>query len=583
MSWEEFNKRSHFVCDYVTKWAREKPNDVALIDADDGKYVTWGMFQQNIYMYALELIEMGYQKGDIIITQLPLLLEHIYLIYACYKIGVIICPLDFRLKENEVIRCVQLLKAKAKMFIAPDDTDSEDKFGRSKFYPFKQHTIAVKKNCPYIKHFMQLGLEEDAPKGSVGILNFIQSIRKKWLKFSKNPQLRGEKIALVDEYAKKVEEYDPVLIIYTTGSTGFPKPSLLSNIGMTSTQMCMTKGMGVTNKDRILINLPPSHVAGTTMQLGTGISAGIVCVVLHAFKADKTMKSIQDYKITVFGQIPSLFVLEWRLPDYKEYDLSSLRYVLYGGQGVSKRFLEKMSTMAPHIGSGLGMTEMTGFVSYTPLEASIDDIADNLGYGFPITPLSIRKPMNEDGTAGEELPDGEVGEICYSGPQRFVGYFGNEEATNSVLSKPLDPSDKWSIVYYTGDMGFKSDKGNLHLAGRRKFILKPKGYQVYPPEVEAYIEKLPEVTMAGVIGHEHEIFSEGIIAFVEMKKGKKFDLKKIKEHYNDLAAYKRPLLTIPIDEMPLNRIDKTDYLVLKNMVGKYIEEERARGGWDAAS
>jgi acyl-CoA synthetase (AMP-forming)/AMP-acid ligase II len=581
MSWEEFNKRSHFVCDYVEKWAKDKPEDIVLIDADDGKYVTWELFQNNIYMYALELIDMGYKKGDIIITQLPLLLEHIYLMYACYKIGVIICPLDFRLKEDEVVRCTQLLEKKARMFIHPDDTDSEDRFGKKKFYPFKQHAVALKKNCPFIKDYIQFGLEEDAPKGTIGILNFTQRIRKKWLDLTKNPELLSQKFKLVNEYSKKVDESDPVLIIYTTGSTGFPKPSLLTNIGMTSMQMCMTKGLGVVKEDRILINLPPSHVAGTTMQLGTGISAGIICVILHAFKADKTVKAIQDFRITVFGQIPSLFVMEWRLPDYKEYDLSSLRYVLYGGQGVSRRFLEKMKTMAPYIGSGLGMTEMHGFVSYTALDATVDDIVDNLGYALPITPLSIRKPLNEDGTAGEELSTGEEGEICYTGPQVFAGYFGNEEATNSVISKPTDPSNKWSRVYYTGDMGFKDEKGNLHLAGRRKFILKPKGYQVYPPEVEAYIEKFPDVAMAGVIGYEHEVFSEGIVVFVEMRRGKEFSAQKIKEHYKGLAAYKRPLLTIPIEEMPLNRIDKTDYMVLKNILPKYIEEERSKGRWDA--
>ncbi|MHA1338135.1 MAG: class I adenylate-forming enzyme family protein, partial [Promethearchaeota archaeon] len=288
--------------------------------------------------------------------------------------------------------------------------------------------------------------------------------------------------------------------------------------------------------------------------------------------ADKSLKAIQDYRVTAFGQIPSLFVMEWRLPDYDKYDLSSLRFAIYGGQSVSRQFLEKLSKMAPQFGSGLGLTEMSGFVSYTPLDGTVDDILASLGHDFPITPLSIRKPMREDGYAGDELPDGEIGEICYKGPQVFKGYYKNEEATRKTISK-----DGWC---YTGDLGWKDEEG-LHLAGRGKFVIKPKGYQVYPPEVEAHIEKLPEVSLAAVVGAKHEVFSEGIIAFVELKKGKKITAEKIMEHCKSLAAYKRPSLIVFMDEIPLNRVDKTDYKQLYDMVPKIIEEERKKGGWDA--
>ena len=128
-------------------------------------------------------------------------------------------------------------------------------------------------------------------------------------------------------------------------------------------------------------------------------------------------------------------------------------------------------------------------------------------------------------------------------------------------------------------MNYKDEKG-LHLSGRGKFVIKPKGYQVYPPEVEAFIEKLPEITLAAVCGAKHEVFSEGVVVFVELRKGKKIDAKAIMGHCKGLAAYKRPSLIIFLDEIPLNRVDKTDYKILYELLPNYIEAERNKGGWD---
>lgn len=573
MSVEEYDKKSHFICEYISIYAREQPNDIALIDADSGRYVSWLEFENSINMIALKLIEMGFKKGDIIVSMLPLLLEHIYFEFACFKLGIIWCPLDVRLKVEETVRCVQLLEPDAKMYCHPDDTDSDDyKTGRKKKYIFKQIARAVRKNCPYIEYFMQFSPVEDADKGTLGILNFLKEARENWIKYKQNPKVFERKMNLIQERINQVKEDDPILIIYTTGTTGFPKPAMLTNTGIVCQNFCMAKGFEVTSEDRMLVNLPPSHVGCQTEQLMTTIYAGGISVILHSFQPDSTLKAIQDYRVTAFGQIPSLFVLEWRLPDYDQYDLSSLRFALYGGQGVSKKFLQKLSTMAPYIGSGLGLTEMSGFVSYTPFGGTPDDILASLGHDYPVTPLSIRETMNEDGSAGKELPDGEVGEICYSGPQVFKGYFKNEEATRKTIS-----TDGWC---YTGDLGFKDEKG-LHLAGRGKFVIKPKGYQVYPPEVEAHIEKLPEVVLSAVCGAKHEVFSEGVVAFVQLRRGKRLSAKDIIEHTKDLAAYKRPSLIRFLDEIPLNRVDKTDYKILYDMLPQIIEEERAKGGWDA--
>lgn len=586
MSVEEFNKQPHLLIEIVEKWAKEKPDDIAIIDADDGRWITWKQFDNIINVIALELVEMGFIKGDILVTMLPLLPEHIFLSYAAFKMGLIFCPLDVRLKEGETIRCVKMLKdARRIVYIHPDDTDSEDKWGRKKFYEFKKFARSIRKECPFVTDFIQFGPEEDADDGTIGVLNFTKRARYHYKNYLENPEIMKQKMSILNRMKKAVDPLtDPAMIIYTTGSTGFPKPAMLTNAGIICQNMCMSKGFEMTDQDRMLVNLPPSHVGCQTEQLMTTIFGGGISVILHGFKAEKSMQAIEKYKVTAFGQIPSLFVMEWRLKqkngalkDYNDYDLSSLRFALYGGQAVSKRFLEKLSKMAKYFGSGLGLTEMSGFVSYTPFgdDVTPDDILASLGHDYPITPLSIREPMPKLGVASPEKPDGEIGEVCYSGPQIFLGYYGNQEATDKTIG--IDKNGE--RICYTGDLGFKDEKG-LHLVGRGKFVIKPKGYQVYPPEVEEHIQKIPEISLVGVIGAKHEVFTEGVVAFLEPMPGKKIDLKKVKEHCREMAGFKRPSLFIVIDQIPLNRVDKTDYQELHKLVVPHIEKERAAGRWD---
>jgi fatty-acyl-CoA synthase len=512
----------------------------------------------------------------VVISMMPLTPEHIFFEYACFRLGILFVPLDVRLKADETIKSVSLLKsARRIMYLHPDDTETEDRHGGKRFYEFKIIARAVRKQCPYAKYFIQFSPEEDADNGTRGWLVFDREMRTAWMQYLENPSLMAQKMAKIESVAKLVKEDDPILIIYTTGTTGFPKPAMLTNVGIVCQNLCLAKGFGMTMTDRMLVNLPPSHVGCQTEQLMTGFFVGNTGVILHGYLADKSLKAIQQYRVTMVGQIPSLFVMEWIRKDYNTYDLSSLRFALYGGQAVTQKFLERLSKMAKNFGTGLGLTESSGFLTYTQWGENVkaEDIMTHVGSAYPISPISIRKPMLQDGNAGEECKTHEIGEVCFTGPQVFKGYFMNEEATRKSISK-----DGWC---YTGDLGFVDEQNNLHLAGRSKFVIKPKGYQVYPPDIEDFISKLPEIANVAVLGAPHDVFGEGIVAFIELRKGKTLTKEAILEHCKGMAAYKRPSLIVFIDEIPLNRVDKTDYAELKKVIQSYVEEERAKGGWDA--
>ncbi|MFX1535786.1 MAG: class I adenylate-forming enzyme family protein [Promethearchaeota archaeon] len=552
----------HLLHGVVQKWAKEKPEGLAIIDADgDGREITYKELNDSATGIALKLLDMGYEKGDFIATSLPMLPEHIFLMYACFKIGVIIAPLDLRLKPPEVIRNVSLIKARGYIHL-----------GKTPHADFGQLALAVRKNCPFIKDFVQFSPPDECVEGSISIFQIGLEARELAEK-AKEEGAANLLLKKLLERTQAVKETDGCLVVYTTGSTGYPKPALLSHQNITAQNLGLGLGLGVVEDDRMLVNLPPSHVGGTTEQLMTTLFFGGTNVILHIFDPVKTLKAVQDYKVTILGQIPALFELEWRLPNYNELDLSTLKFALYAGQEGTRPFVEKLSKMAPKMGTGYGLTECAGFCTYSPLGGTVDDILASVGYDMPFSPITIRQPIKSNGSAGDILPDGEIGEICLEGPQVFLGYVNNEEATKEAIS--MDG------VLYTGDVGYKDEKG-IHLSGRAKWVVKPKGYQVFPGEVEAYIAELDKVASVAVVGVPHEVYSEGIIAFVEKKPDITLTTEEVMEYCKGIASYKRPghIIILEQGQIPLNRVGKTDYVIVKEKALEEIEKLRAEGKWD---
>jgi acyl-CoA synthetase (AMP-forming)/AMP-acid ligase II len=269
-----------------------------------------------------------------------------------------------------------------------------------------------------------------------------------------------------------------------------------------------------------------------------------------------------------------MFAMQWRLPDYDQYDLSSIEMVCYGGQAATIPMIEKMYTMGPQVTSGLGLTEASGFITYTPLDASLDVLSTSIGVDQPVTPVTIRQPMKDDGSAGEVLADGTIGEICVAGPQVFLGYVNDEAATRKTIST--------DGILYTGDLGYRDEKG-LHYTGRSKLVIKPKGYQVYPAQVEEHFAALrTKVAAVGAVGAPHDVFTEGIVLFVERHAEVDLSDDELREHARGIAAYMRPhhFEILEPGTFPLNRVNKTDYVLLRATAAQLIAALRELGRWD---
>lgn len=534
----------HRLPDVLRYWAARMPERTALIDVRRGREICWRELQRKVRALARELLRVGFRKGDFLAVSLPFSLEHVFLEYACFEIGLIHAPLDLRLPPDEVMRAVQAVQAKGFVFPGPLGPAEFRELGR-----------AVQRHCPGVEHLIQVSAPEDTIPGAIAYSELAARAEQTSVAEHDLEQAREAALATLSEN-------DGAQVIFTTGSTGAPKPALLSHRGITCQNMCLGAAFGFECGTRLLVNLPPSHVGGQAEALMTTMFWGGVAVLLDVFDAAASLEAIQTYRVNVLGQVPAMFNLEWRLPDYARYDLSSLRLAVYGGQQAPRPFLERLATMAPGIATGLGLTEASGFCTYTPPGAGAEELLAGLGYDMPAYPMSIRQPMREDGLAGEQLPDGELGHICFRGPQTFLGYVNEPEATARTISR--------DGYLYTGDMGYRDERG-LHFAGRAKWVIKPAGHQVFPGQIEEHFAKLGDkVALCGVVGVPHKLLSEAIVAFVEKRPGVELDVAELRRHARSLAPYLRPLYYVILEpgQMPLNRAVKVDYLKLHQMAAE---------------
>jgi len=548
--YEERYSNRHRIHDAVSYWAGIKPTAQALVSADGSRSITWAEFDRVTDHLAVELRLRGFVKGDYLVTLLAFTIDHVVLEYACFKVGVIVVPLDLRMTASEILRAVGLLHPRG--FAALGKVPGIDLTPLWRLLAEKHSEIALR---------LVFGAADDVA-GLVAYPEFVAHAMAR--------PLETENVTDV------VSSDDGALVIFTTGSTGSPKPALLSHRNITVQNLCLSAAFfhgddGI----RALVNLPPSHVGGQSEILMTTIFGGGTVVLLEIFDATRTLKAIEGQKVQLLGQIPAMFNLEWLLKDYAKYDLSSVEFAAYGGNAVSRSFVERLATMAPVIGTGLGLTECAGFCSYidaTPEEH--ESILTGLGHAMPIYPVSIREAMQEDGSAGRELAEGEIGHVCFSGPQTFLGYINDPEATRRAIS-----SDGF---LYTGDLG-RVDAGGLHLTGRAKWVIKPMGYQVFPGDVEACINALEDkVANSIVVGVPHAVLSEGVVAIVEKRSGAELSVQELDHQARHLASYMRPRHWILLEagQLPLNRVVKPDHKKAEEMAREAIEKLRAEGGWD---
>src|SRR5262249_47272450 len=297
---------------------------------------------------------------------------------------------------------------------------------------------------------------------------------------------------------------DLVALPYSSGTTGLAKGVMLTHYNLVA-NMCQMDGLDYFHRnDTLLCVLPLFHIYGLVVVLNMGLHLGATIVIMPRFDLEQFLGLIQKYRVTLSHIVPPIVLKLAKEPTVSNYDLSSLKMVFSGaaplGAELSRECMERVRC---GIRQGYGMTETSPVTHSSPADPAKMKLG-SVGTGAPNTECKLLDPAT-----GAELGPNQEGEVCVRGPQIMMGYLNNPEAT----ALTIDP-DKW---LHTGDVGYADEEGHLFIVDRVKELIKYKGFQVAPAELEAILLTHPAVADAAVIPCCHDETGEVPKAFVVLK------------------------------------------------------------------
>ncbi len=513
-------KEFDFLWQYLDYWAEVDGSYPAL--KFKGNEISYGKFKNFVDGLAASLVKLGVKKGDRVATVLPMSPEYAYTFVACSKVGAICVPMDVRYRATELRGF--LGHARPKVVIALDSFQEND----------------IKSTLAEIK--AEIGDPE------VFFLNsepyFKDLLKEEPLK---------------DSITQSPDE--DVLIIFTGGTTGVPKATLLSHKNVISMAIVELKSIlsyiGREERMKSLVHLPPSHVGGTTELLSVGLINGSKMVLIDHWRPDIVLKELSEEKIPFFGGVPTMFALIFSIAS-SNLTLPPVELLVTAGEKLNPELLKRMLSWCEKIGVGYGSTETAGFATFSTPKDPAEKFTE--GYvGVPFKGVEI-KIVNEK---GEEVEEGVVGEILVKGPMVSKGYFNQPEETEKGF---LDG------FWVSGDLGYM--KGNeLYIVGRKKEVIRVGSYTVLPSEVEEVAMKNPKVAIAAAFGIPHEIYGEVVWLAIVPKPGEGVTEEEIIEACKkELADFKIPKKILVRESIPLTRLGKADRIKLKEIIlGEFFE------------
>ena len=335
---------------------------------------------------------------------------------------------------------------------------------------------------------------------------------------------------------------DTAVILFTSGTTGQPKGAELTHGNLsTNTEVTLADLLGLTADDVIFGGLPLFHAFGQTCTLNTAVTAGACLTLLPRFSAEQALRILAEHHVTVFAGVPTMYSALLHFAGRDAYDVSRLRLAFSGGAALPVEVLRGFEAAfgCPVLeGYGLSETSPVASFNHPGRERKPGSI------GTPIRGVQM-KLVDAD---GNELPQGEAGEIVIRGHNVMKGYWRRPEATAAAVR------DGW---FHTGDVGRVDEDGYFFIVGRQKDLIIRGGYNVYPREIEEVMHEHPAVAEVAVIGVPHPELGEEVGAAVTLKPGASVTADELREYTKgQVAAYKYPRKVWIVDALPKNATGK---------------------------
>lgn len=486
---------------FMRHWAAERPDTVAL--EQDDERITFGALEPYSRKIVAMLTAHGVGKGDRIAWLGKNQIDYFALFYSAARLGAMMVPIGWRLAAPEIAYILGDTQARL-LFVGDGFAETAAKAAGQLDTPPELMDIATTRQ--------RITEAEPSDFGAAG------------------PD-------------------DPVLQLYTSGTTGNPKGAVLTNGNLFSLRVPAQDAdqpwAWFDPDEAILVCMPCAHIGGTGLGI-MAMGAGIRSVVQLEFTPDSVLDALEQ-GITRLFIVPAALQMVVHHPRAKATDMSGVRYVMYGAAPIPIDLLREAVKTIPSAGflQCYGMTETTGTVAVLPPEDHSLEGNMRMKSAGKAVPGTIMKVIGKD---RQELPRGEVGELLIHSPSNMAGYWNLPDATASALKQG------WMS---TGDAAYMDEDGYIFIQDRMKDMIISGGENVYPAQVESAIYGHPAVDEVAVIGVPDETWGEAVKACIVAKPGTTLDPDEIIAWTKErLAGFKVPKSVDVIEIMPRNASGK---------------------------
>ena len=533
------------------------PNHEALVCIPQQQRLTYSELARRIDQLALGLLGLGFGKGDRIGIWSTNNLQWILLQMATARLGAVLVNINpaYRLHELEYVLKNSEIHC---LFTIPAFKSSDYAGMLAKLLPElttgrPDHLASV--NCPKLRRVVVYDpADPDHTRRPDQGFSVWQDVTA----------AAGQiDLGRLDAITAGLDRDEPINIQYTSGTTGFPKPVVLSHHNILNNAWFSAQAMHFTQDDRLCIPVPFYHCFGMVLANLLCFSVGATAVIAcEHFDAEAVLNAIEQERCTAVHGVPTMFIAELEHPNFKHYRLDSLRTGIMAGAPCPPALMERVMTAmhCPEILIGYGETEASPLTHLTSPEDSIERRTQTVGRNLPHQEVKIID------IAGEQtVPIGQVGEVCFRGYHLMQGYANNPEATAQAIDK-----QGW---LHSGDLGVMDSDGYLRITGRLKEMIIRGGENIYPREIEDFIFTHPKVAGVAVFGIPDTFYGEEVVAWIQLHADAVCSADDIRAFCKDnLAHFKIPKLIFFVDAFPMTVTGKLQKFRMREITLEKLKE-----------
>lgn len=515
--------------DMFDEIAETYPDNDAIVSLQQGKRYTYREFQKEINRIAKGLMSLGFKKGDRVAIWATNIAEWVMVQVATAKAGIIMINVNPAYRTHELEYVLRQSETQALLLI--------DRFKTSDYVGM------VNEVCPELKASKPGQLNSEG-------LPFLKTVIL--IRGEKQPGMLGwdEFLRMGDEMPDAVlcsqqctlDFDDPINIMYTSGTTGFPKGVVLTHHNLVNNGYFIGECMSFTDKDRLCIPVPFYHCFGMVLSNLACMTHGATMVLpSEYFDPVAVMEAIQGERCTAVHGVPTMFIAELEHPDFMKYDFGTLRTGIMAGSPCPIEYMRKVSTLMNmrEVVITYGQTESSPGLTMSSTDDPLEKRVSTVGQPMPHCELKIVDPKT-----GKMVQRGQPGEICARGYMIMRGYYKNKDATDLAIDE-----EGW---LHTGDLGTLDDEDYCKITGRLKDMVIRGGENIYPREVEEFLYEHPAVSDVQVIGVPDKKYGEELVAWVKLKGGSTVTAEELKEFCKGkIAHYKIPRYIKFADDFPM--------------------------------